>query len=65
MAATLQFFDRAPQDQLAQAADVKSKGAPYSIPYSIRQSRSTAEHEGLYNIRQEARRFLEVHNKKI
>ena len=33
-------------------------------PYSIAQSRSTAEIEGLYEIQQEARKFVNAHNKK-
>ena len=43
-----------------QVADVETE----LKPYSIEQNRSTAEHEGLYEIRQEARKFLNAHNKK-
>ncbi len=35
-----------------------------TTPDSIEQSRSTAKQEGLYEIRQEARKFLIAHNKK-
>lgn len=60
LAATLPFIAKNHQGQVAQTADVK----PKSAPYSIENSRTTANMEGLYEIRQEARRFLAAHNKK-
>lgn len=60
LASKLPFIERSHQGQATHIADVK----PRSAPYSIEQSRSTSEHEGLYEIRQEARKFLAAHNKK-
>ena len=62
LASKLPFVERLHQNApAAVAADDRPQPEP---PYSIEQSRSTAETEGLYEIRQAARRFLIAHNKK-
>ncbi len=47
-----------------QGLPAAADAAPEAPPYSIEQERSTADKEGLYEIRQEARKFLIGHNKK-
>ena len=61
LASTLSFIEK--NHQGAAVAQVAA-GGPELKPDSIEQNRSTAEHEGLFEIRQEARRFLIAHNKK-
>lgn len=45
-------------------AQLQEKAPVPSSPANIEQSRSNATHEGLFEIRQEARKFLIAHNKK-
>lgn len=60
LASLLPFAGHVPLEQVPMA----DYGPAPSVPWSIEQDRSTADKEGLYEIRQEARKFLIAHNKK-
>jgi hypothetical protein len=47
-----------------QGLSAVADAAPDMPPYSIERDRSTADKEGLYEIREEARKFITAHNKK-